>query len=147
GLAQLERGVLCANSVVRSLRERSHPAERDGYTGVDEVVAKRSPQHSPSPRGRGPGWGQEVGAKTRPHPNPPPQGEGMRWSSLVHSLAADVEQRQRELPWHEEFDCDVPCSCQRDDIHAASERLASVMDDTGVKLRSIRARLVFPREF
>ncbi|MEX2172477.1 MAG: hypothetical protein WD851_24360 [Pirellulales bacterium] len=119
GLMHLEYGVLTALRCGR----------------VAGVVAQRSPQRG--------------AMNGNPHPNPPPRGEGTRlsWLSLVETLCADADARQRELPWHDGFDCDVPCTTENGEVEKASSRLTKAMDSVGVRLHSIRARLVFPCEF
>ena len=145
GLMHLEHGVLTALHVAapggrgsrraepaRPILARQEPRPPKRVAGV---VAQRSPQR-----------GTMIGNS---HPSPPPQVEGTRlsWLSLVETLSADADARQRELPWHDGFDCDVPCTTANGEVEKAGSRLMKTMVSVGVRLHLIRARLVFPREF
>jgi ribonuclease HII len=70
-----------------------------------------------------------------------------RWSTLVDTLAADPGQRERQLPWHDGFDCPLPVDTEDAATSRLGGRLREMGEAAGVRPLAIRARLVFPEEF
>jgi hypothetical protein len=52
-----------------------------------------------------------------------------------------------ELPWHSEFDCELPVDATSDELQDLQQRFAAACDFADVALEDVQARLVFPREF
>jgi hypothetical protein len=69
------------------------------------------------------------------------------WSALVDGCGADPDRHERHVPWHDGFDCPVPVDAQVDELSRLGERLARACDAAGVRVRAVRARLVFPARF
>ena len=63
-----------------------------------------------------------------------------RWRELLATCDA-------ELPWHSEFDCELPVDATSDELQDLQQRFAAACDFADVALEDVQARLVFPREF
>ncbi len=63
-----------------------------------------------------------------------------RWRELFASCDA-------ELPWHREFDCELPLDATSDELQDLQPHFAAACGFAGVALENVQTRLVFPREF
>lgn len=75
--------------------------------------------------------------------------------TALRVVRGDTTARWRELftdsephlPWHADFDCDLPIDTELDEIDDLADRLASTCVLAEVQLVHVQTRLVFPREF
>ena len=69
------------------------------------------------------------------------------WTELVRILDADSDGRRAQLPWHRNYECQLPVSAAESRLFDLSKRL----QECGNRARAIpvrlQARLVFPAEF
>jgi hypothetical protein len=69
------------------------------------------------------------------------------WSAIVEHCAADPEGHERQVPWHDGFHCTLPVDATTNELAKLGERMHRTCDGVDVRLRAIRARLVFPARF
>lgn len=67
------------------------------------------------------------------------------WSSVVHG--GEPCQHFESLPWHLEFELDLPVDCPGESIAAANEFLELGLAATEVRLLGLSAAAIFPQEF
>jgi hypothetical protein len=62
-------------------------------------------------------------------------------------LAPDASDGLRALPWHIDYDAAVPLEADPEEIRATVERVARGLRAAGVRLVSLRSRVIFEAEF
>ena len=69
------------------------------------------------------------------------------WSELVGILEADSDGRRAQLPWHQNYDCQLPISASESRIFDLSKQLQERCHDSEAIPVKLQAQLVFPAEF
>ncbi|MDZ4819811.1 MAG: hypothetical protein SGJ20_12650 [Planctomycetota bacterium] len=69
------------------------------------------------------------------------------WQQLWSSLCPDVNVDCREIPWHADFELDVPIAVESALIERQSNTLLKACQSKKVKLVSMHCRAIFPKQF
>ena len=69
------------------------------------------------------------------------------WTELVRILEADSDGRRAELPWHHNYECQLPVSASESQFVSLSKRLQECCNRARAIPVRLQARLVFPAEF
>jgi hypothetical protein len=68
------------------------------------------------------------------------------WQQLLAATHSSVPLRDEALPWHTNYDPNLPRDADPRDLTRATHDLKTCCADAGVRLIAMRARLVFPAE-
>ena len=69
------------------------------------------------------------------------------WSQLWDSLAPGIAAELRTMPWHDQFELELPTAAAIDRVLLGAKNLTAGLRAAGVKLVAVEATALFPRRF